>query len=114
MKSEAGAGELQQYGSTAAAAAMAAAAAAELMMQPPLRSGMGQAARSGQGPSGGAARAGPGAARKHLNTKVLSGVLRQVKNNVPKTYLAPFLVSMYAVGVAWVPQPPSGLWKQLC
>ena len=67
-------------------------------MQPPARPGAGQAARSGQGPSGGAARAGPGAARKHLNTKVLSGVLRQVKNNVPKNYLAPFLVSCSDVG----------------
>ena len=74
-------------------------------MQPPARPGTGQAARSGQGASSGAGRAGPGAARKHLNTKVLSGVLRQVKNNVPKNYLAPFMVSMYAGR----PLPPSVL-----
>ena len=68
-------------------------------MQPAAR----QAARSGQGASGGVARGGPGAARKHLNTKVLSGVLRQVKNNVPKNYLAPFMVSMCALAVTSVP-----------
>ncbi len=72
-------------------------------MQPPPQPGAGQAARSAQGPPGGAPRAGPGAARKHLNTKVLSGVLRQVKNNVPKNYLAPFMVSLYAVAVTLVP-----------
>ena len=84
------------------------------MMQPPARPGTGQAARSGQGQSGGAARGGPGTARKHLNTKVLSGVLRQVKNNVSKNYLAPFLVSMYAVAVTLVHASISDGEKQVC
>ena len=83
-------------------------------MQPPPRPGAGQAARSGQGASGGAARTGPGAARKHLNTKVLSGVLRQVKNNVPKNYLAPFLVSMYAIAETLVPASTAAEGDEHC